>query len=99
MTIADLEAYHKAIVSDRLRAKPEDARDVIVWTWNACQREVVRLAGCRDSPVRFAARVYIRPWSDFPPTLKADVDAFLLRLSGADLSEDGPCASGKSRRL
>ena len=42
------EAYHKAIVSDRLRAKPEETWDAIVWTWNACKREVVRLAGYRD---------------------------------------------------
>ena len=44
-------------------------------------------------------RVYIRPWSDFPPSLKADVDAFLLRLSGADLSEDGPARPARPATL
>ena len=50
VTVADLEAYHEAILSDRLRAKPEQTWDAIVWTWNACEREVVRLAGHRDPP-------------------------------------------------
>ena len=34
--------------------------------------------------------IYILPWSAFPVSFKNDVDRFLLRLSGQDLSEDGP---------
>ena len=48
VTAEDFEAYHKAIVSDRLRAKPEKTWDAIVWTWNACRARGVRLAGYRD---------------------------------------------------
>ena len=40
ITLADLEAYHAAILNDRLRAKPEQTWDSIVWTWNACRREI-----------------------------------------------------------
>lgn len=89
VTLADLEAYHEAIVNDRLRARPEGTWDTIVWTWNACRREI---AGWPDIeiPREIRREVYVLPWSDFRPSLKADVDAFLLRLSGADLSEDGP---------
>ena len=40
VTLADLEAYHRAILNDRLRAKPEQTWDTIAWTWNACRREI-----------------------------------------------------------
>ena len=33
---------------------------------------------------------YVLPWSAFPASLKQDVDRFLDRLSGTDLSDDGP---------
>ena len=33
---------------------------------------------------------YVLPWSVFPASLKQDVDRFLDRLSGIDLSDDGP---------
>jgi hypothetical protein len=33
---------------------------------------------------------YVLPWSVFPTSFKHDVDLFLERLSGKDLSEDGP---------
>jgi integrase len=97
-TIPDLEAYRDAIVNDRLRAKPEQTWDTIVWTWNACRREV---AGWPDIeiPREMRREVYVRPWSDFPASLKADVDAFLLRLSGADLSEDGPARPARAATL
>ena len=97
-TLADLEAYREAIVNDRLRAKPELTWDGIVWTWNACRREV---GGWPDIEIRREMRreVYVRPWSDFPASLKADVDAFLLRLSGADLSEDGPARPARPATL
>ena len=98
VTAEDFEAYHKAIVCDRLRAKPEETWDAIVWTWNACKREA---SGWPDIEIPRAIRreVYVRPWSDFPPSLKADVDAFLLRLSGADLSEDGPARPARPATL
>ena len=52
-----------------------------------------------EIPRAIRREVYIRPWSDFPPSLKADVDAFLLRLSGADLSEDGPARPARPATL
>jgi hypothetical protein len=33
---------------------------------------------------------YSLPWEAYPATLKAEVDCFLNRLAGRDLSEDGP---------
>ena len=81
-----------------LRAKPEETWDTIVWTWNACRREI---PGWPDIEIPRESRreVYVLPWSDFLPSLKADVDAFLLRLSGADLSEDGPARPARPATL
>jgi hypothetical protein len=38
--LEDIEAYRDAIHNDRLRAKPEQTWDAIVWAWNACRREI-----------------------------------------------------------
>ena len=65
VTIAHLEAYHKAIVSDRLRAKPEETWDVMVWTWNACRREVSGWPDVEISRVRFAAKSTFGPGRTF----------------------------------
>ena len=97
-TLADLETYHEAILNDQLRVKPEQTWDTIVWTWNACRREI---AGWPDVEIPRSIRreIYVLPWSDFPPALKADVDGFLVRLSGADLSEDGPSRPARAATL
>jgi integrase len=98
VTLADLEGYRDAIHNDRLRAKPEQTWDTIIWTWNACRREI---ASWPDFEIPRAVRreVFARPWSDFPASLKSDVDAFLVRLSGADLSEDGPARPARAATL
>jgi integrase len=89
VTIADLEAYRDAILNDRLRSSPEKTWDGITWTWNACRRELV---GWPDIELlrQSRKRVYVLPWSAFPPSLKPEVDRFMRRQSGKDLSEDGP---------
>ena len=98
LTLADLEAYHQSILNDRLRAKPEQTWDNLVWTWNTCRRELAEWPHI-EIPRESQREVYVRPWSDFPASLKADVDAFLCRLSGSDLSEDGPPRPAKPTTL
>jgi integrase len=89
VTSADLEAYHDAIMNDRLRKDPEKSWDRLVWVWNWCRHNV---SGWPAIVVeRPSKRVtYILPWSAFPASFKNDVDCFLRRLSGKDVSEDGP---------
>ena len=69
VTLADLEAYHEAILSDRLRAKPEQTWDGIVWTWNACWREV---AGWPDIEISRESRreVYVSPMAGLSTVLE-----------------------------
>jgi hypothetical protein len=65
VTLAHLEAYREALLNDRLRAKPEQTWDAIVWTWNACRREIT---GWPDLvvPLRDSARDLRSPTARFP---------------------------------
>ncbi len=87
--LSDLFEYRDAILDDRLRDKPETTWDSLIWTWNLCMREV---PGWPQVEIERVSRreTYALPWSAFPKTFKQDVDRFLDRLSGRDLSEDGP---------
>ena len=60
VTLAHLEDYHQAILQDRLRSKPENAWDGLVWAWNACVREV---PGWPQVPIPRAQKreIYIFP--------------------------------------
>jgi integrase len=42
---------------------------------------------------------HLLPWSAFPPSFKNDVDSFLRRLSGKDVSEDGPLRPARPATL
>ena len=50
-------------------------------------------------PRSIRREIYVLLWSDFPTSLKTDVDAFRIRLSGADLSEDGPPRPARAATL
>jgi integrase len=89
VTMADLVAYRQAIVSDRLRKDPEKTWDSLLWSWNSCCREIEgwpQIAIERD----LKREVYVLPWSTFRASLKEDVDGYMRRLAGTDLSELGP---------
>src|SRR6516164_8183892 len=89
VTMADLEDYREAIFNDRLRKDPEKSWDQLVWVWNWSRLEVDGWpAVIIERPSRRVT--YVLPWSVFPTSFKHDVDLFLERLSGKDLSEDGP---------
>ena len=89
VTAADLEDYRHAIMNDRLRKEPENSWDRLAWVWNWCRREVSGWPTIViERPTK--AITYILPWSAFPAPFRDDVDCFLRRLSGQDLSEDGP---------
>lgn len=89
VTLADLEAFRDAIIENRLRSTPEKTWDGVVWCWNKLVGEV---AGWPQIPIpRDDKRtVYVLPWDVFPPSLKADVGAYLKLLAGITLDEDGP---------
>ncbi len=89
LTIVDLEAYRIAICKDRLRTNPEKTWDTLIWSWNACVREIPGWP--QVSVPRLAKReVYTFPWDYFPASLHDDAKAYLRRLAMTSLEEDGP---------
>jgi integrase len=98
VTLVDLEGYRDTLLNNRLRRKPENAWNNLLWAWNACAREVQgwpRIQIERPSQ----KETYILPWSSFPPKLKADVDTFLDWRGGFDISEDGPARPARPATL
>jgi len=90
ITSEDLEAYHAALVSDRLRSDPEGTWNAITWSWNACVREVPAWPQIEIERVS-RKETYILNWSAFDPAYQADCEAYLDRLANVDLSADeGP---------
>ena len=89
VTLPDLEAFRDEIMDNRLRSNPESTWSGIVWMWNKCAEQI---PGWPPLTIpRVDSRiVYTRPYSDFPDSLKADVDAYLKVLSGKVLDDDGP---------
>jgi hypothetical protein len=98
VTLGDLEAYREAILNNRLRRRPEKTWDGLTWAWNACQRNV---EGWPAIAIERASRrkIYVMPWSTFPAPFKQDVDRFLDRLAGRDLSDDGPTRPARNATL
>jgi hypothetical protein len=98
VTLADLEDYREAILNNRLRNRPEKTWDSLIWAWNACQRNV---EGWPAITIERTSRreIYVMPWSAFPASFKQDVDRFLDRLAGNDLSDDGPMRPARPATL
>ena len=84
-----LHGYRDAILNDRLRATPEKTWDLLLWLWNKCVREVSGWPPV-EIPRESKRETYILPWENFPASLKEDVDRFIERQTGRDLSDDGP---------
>ena len=90
VTVKELEAYHAALISDRLRSDPEGTWNAITWSWNACVREFPSWPQILIERVS-RKETYILDWSAFHPDFKTDCEAYLARLENVDLSADeGP---------
>ncbi|MCX8504480.1 MAG: site-specific integrase [Beijerinckiaceae bacterium] len=90
VTLADLEAYHSALGSDRLRSDPEGTWNSITWSWNACAREVPSWPQIEIERVS-RKETYILDWSAFDPAYRLDCEAYLHSLQNVDLAADeGP---------
>lgn len=88
LTPADLNDFREAILNNRLRNHPEKTWDSLIWTWNASQRDIEGWpAVVIERP--FRREIYVLPWSAFPASFKQDVDRYLDRRAGVDLSDEG----------
>ena len=96
--LGDLEAFKSQILEHRLRANPETTWDGVIWAWNKSRQDVANWPQIVLSrPDR--RKVYVQPWSDFPASLKADVDGYLRRLSGVEIDEEGPTRAARPSTL
>lgn len=85
---AHLKAYVEAIFEGRMRTNAEKASGALIWCWQRAVRTcpewpqiILERQSKRDS--------YSYPWSYFPASFAADVEAYLNRLSqGALLDTD-----------
>jgi integrase len=89
VTEDDLLAYRAVLMESSLRADPEGTWDGIVWIWNA---EADRSLDWPQVLIPRPSRkdTYSLPWSAFSASLKQDVDAWLKRLAGDPLADEGP---------
>ncbi len=95
VTSSDLEAYHAALISDRLRSDPEGTWNSITWSWNACVREFPAWPQILIDRVS-RKESYILPWDSFDPAYQANCEAYLYRLANVDLSaDDGPLRAAR----
>jgi integrase len=92
VSLKHLQAFEQALLHEALIAKPEDAWRTCTWAWKRARETV---PGWPQLEVSLPSRRkdFSLPWSAFPPSLKADVDAYLRRLSGHDLLEARPFRS------
>lgn len=98
LTIAHLERFRVELTTNCLLRNPDGTWADLVWGWN---RSAARIAEWpKVTIVRVSRRqTYTRPWSAFPASLKADVDGWLGRLAGRDLSDDGPLRPARPSTL
>ena len=89
LKLENLLAYRDAILNDRLRARAEKSWDSLTWLWNKCVRQTPGWPEI-EIPRESQREIYILPWEAFPPSFKADVDAYIHCQSGRILSEKNP---------
>jgi len=90
VTAQHLEEFHSLLVERALLKNAQATWIDVMRAWNRSAGKVegwpqVTVATREPDP-----RSYTLPWSAFPKSLKQDVNAWLLRLSGADFADDGP---------
>ena len=98
VTAEVLEGFRAELHFDSLLRNPEGTWSGLTWSWN---RSVGRVKGWPQLRIAKTRRkiTYTMPWSAFPASLKADVDAWLERLAGHDFSDDGPARPARPSTL
>ena len=82
-----LEAFHRALIAESIVRLPYEIYRGAAKSWN---NAADRIPGWPQQRLTGPSRqtTFSLPWSAFPPTLEADVEAYFRRASGLDLSDD-----------
>jgi integrase len=84
---AVLADFHNAIVAEGIVRNPADVWSRTAKAWNRAARLIPEWPQQRLT-VPLRRRLFSSPWSAFPQSLEADVEAYLRRAAGADLLDD-----------
>jgi integrase len=82
-----LGRFHAALVAESIVRDPDEIHRGAAKSWNTA---VERIPGWPPQRLTVPSRqqIFSFPWSTFPPTLEADVETYLRRAAGLDLSDD-----------
>ena len=82
-----LGRFHRGLVAESIVRDPGEIHRGAAKSWN---NAVERIPGWPPQRLTVPSRqqIFSYPWSTFPPTLEADVEAYLRRAAGLDLSDD-----------
>lgn len=98
VTLEDLALFQSMLASDSLVRNASSNWRSVAYFWNQAIQSV---AGWPAIVIDRQPRrdTFSLPWSDFPLTLKQDVDAWLRRLAGDVFDDDGPARPARPATL
>jgi integrase len=82
-----LDRFHQALVSESIVRDPYEIYRGAAKSWNNAAERIPDWPQQRLT-VPSRQKTFSLPWSAFPPTLEADVEAYLRRAAGLNLSDD-----------
>ena len=82
-----LARFHRALVTESIVRDPYEIYRGAAKSWNNAAERIADWPQ-RRLTVPSRQTTFSLPWSAFPPNLEADVEAYLRRASGLDLSDD-----------
>jgi integrase len=82
-----IDSFYLALVKESIVRNPREIQRGAIKSWNNAAE---RIQGWPQQRLNFTSRrkFFSLPWSTFPLNLEADVDAYLRRAAGLDLSDD-----------
>jgi integrase len=98
VTLDALLAFRDVLLRDALLPDAERTWGDTARAWNSAAGRVEGVPAI-EIPIVARREIYILPWEAFPSSLKADVDGWLARLAGKDLSDDGPARPARPGTL
>jgi hypothetical protein len=84
---AVLATFHQALVTESIVPDPDEIWRGAAKSWNNAIEHTPDWPQQRLT-VPSRTRSFSMPWTDFPPTLVADVEIYVRRAAGLDLSDD-----------
>jgi len=87
MTDAALDRFHKDLVAESIVHNPYEIYRGAAKSWN---NAIGQIPGWPQQRLTVPSRqkTFSLPWDAFPPSLEADIEAYLRRAAGLDLGDD-----------